>query len=584
MSPSRFLSGAVPALVWLSLSSLLLSASAPQADPVDFQRQVRPILSDNCFQCHGPDPKTRLAGLRLDIREQAFSRRASGSLIVAGDAAASLLYQRIASPDPGRRMPPAHSEKELTSKQIETLRLWIEQGASWDQHWSFQRPQRPPLPSVSSRSWGRSPIDFFILARLESAGLGPNPEADQRTLARRLALDLTGLLPSVEQVESFVREGSEKAYQNLVDDLLDSPRWGEHRARYWLDAARYADTHGMHVDNYREMWPYRDWVIQAFNRNLPFDRFTIEQLAGDLLPSPTLDQLIATGFHRNNVTTNEGGAISEEVQAIYDKDRVDTTGTVWLGLTVGCATCHDHKFDPISSKDYYSMAAFFRNSTQHAMDGNVADTPPVVVVPAEQDRDQWNKLRSGMTEVRTRQLRLQSIADRGFEDWLTSGAFQSQPLRLDASGEILTLSVEEGFQARLKGQPLGLKLPEGITLGAGPWEGEQPQALHFAGPAWLELPDLDHMNGGRPFTITTWMVQPKNDGSVVWPASWIRPKEAWVGPWILSAANPSSPWWDRTSPPFPYGPTSPTNCRWEPGTTWPSPTTALGKGPVCIFI
>ena len=513
------------------MGTFLLSVSPADADPVNFQREVRPILSDNCFQCHGPDLKTRLAGLRLDSREEVFAQRSSGSLIVAGDPDASLLYQRVSSEDPGRRMPPVHSKKELTQEQIDTLRLWIEQGATWDEHWSFQRPRRPLLPAVANRFWERNPIDRFILARLESAGLAPNPEADRRTLARRLALDLTGLPPTVEQVESFVSDGSEKSYESLVDRLLGSPHWGEHRARYWLDAGRYADTHGMHVDNYREMWPYRDWVIQAFNRNLPFDRFTIEQLAGDLLPSPTLDQLIATGFHRNNVTTNEGGAITEEVQAIYDKDRVDTTGTVWLGLTVACATCHDHKFDPISTKDYYSMVAFFRNGTQHAMDGNVADTPPVVVVPAAEDQDHWEKVRRRIRDVRSRQRRMAASQDERFDSWLVSEAYQSQELYLDASWEVLALSVEGGLQASLGLEPLDLDVPEGITLGAGPWEGEGPQALHFAERSWLELPDLDQMNGGHPFSITTWIVQPKNDGSVV-VASQLDPAEEGVG-WSL---------------------------------------------------
>ncbi len=232
----------------------------------------------------------------------------------------------------------------------------------------------------------RNPIDQFILARLEAAGLQPAPEADRRTLIRRLALDLTGLPPTPAAVEAFVHDQSKQAVEQLVDRLLASQHWGEHRARYWLDAARYGDTHGIHQDNYREMWPYRDRVIGAFNRNLSFDRFTIEQLAGDLLPNRTLEQQIASGFNRCNVTTSEGGVILEEVEAIYAKDRVETTGTTWLGLTVGCASCHDHKFDPISQKDFYSLTAFFRNTTQPTMDGNVPDTPPILVLPRAEDR------------------------------------------------------------------------------------------------------------------------------------------------------------------------------------------------------
>ena len=235
---------------------------------------------------------------------------------------------------------------------------------------------------------------LFVLARLESVGRTPNPEADKRTLARRLTLDLTGLPPDPVILERFLDDQSEEAYEKLVNRLLESEHWGEHRARYRRDAARYADTHGIHIDNYREMYPYRDWVIQAFNENKPFNEFTVEQVAGDLLPNPSLDQLIASGFQRNNITTNEGGAILEEYEAIYAKDRAETTGSVFLGLTVGCATCHDHKFDPIAQSEFYAMTAFFRSTTQYAMDGNVSDTPPILVVPEDEDRGLWQSLRT----------------------------------------------------------------------------------------------------------------------------------------------------------------------------------------------
>ncbi len=349
---------------------------APASPPVDFQRVVRPILSENCFHCHGPDANTRMADLRLDTREGVFAKRENGTPVVPGNLQASLVYQRITQADPALRMPPESSHKVLTDAQKDILKRWIAEGATWKEHWSFVPPSRASLPAVKKKDWVRNPVDAFVLAKLEAAGLEPAPEAERRALIRRLSLDLTGLPPAPAEVEQFVNDSSPQAYEKLVDRMMASKHWGEHRGRYWLDAARYADTHGIHIDNYREMWPYRDWVINAFNRNLPFDRFTIEQLAGDLLPNRTVDQQIASGFHRCNVTTNEGGAIPEEFEAIYAKDRVDTTGTVFLGLTVGCATCHDHKFDPISTKDFYSMAAFFRNTTQNAMDGNIPDTPP----------------------------------------------------------------------------------------------------------------------------------------------------------------------------------------------------------------
>ena len=510
-------------LCWFGLSSgawvaslLLVSvvAAAPSttepAESVDFQRDVRPILSDNCFQCHGPDSKTRMAELRLDTREGAFAQRDDGTPIVAGDPQSSLLYQRVATEDPARRMPPAFTNKELTAEQIDLLKRWIEQGASWDQHWSFRTLKRPETAAVNNEAWVRNGIDRFILARLEAEGLEPAPEADRRTLIRRLSLDLTGLPPTPEQVEAFVHDTAENAYEKLVQQLLDSPHWGEHRGRYWLEAARYADTHGLHVDNYREMWPYRDWVIRAFNRNVAFDRFTIEQLAGDLLSNPTLEQRTATGFHRCNVTTDEGGVILEEVEAMYAKDRVDTTGTVWLGLTVACATCHDHKFDPIATKDFYSLSAFFRNTTQFALDGNVSDPPPIVVVPRPEERSRSEELKRKLAQVASRMQATVSTADEKFEAWFASGEYRSVETPLGKSAEVLTLSLNGRAEVSLPDRKVKIDLPEGVSVGAGPEEDRK--ALRFAKEAWAELPNIEQIDAERPFSISTWIYHPKNDG------------------------------------------------------------------------
>jgi len=496
------------ALVW-SLSIDAQQRGGPAAVGVDFQRQVRPILSDNCFQCHGPDEATRLANLRLDTEEGAFEKRESGTVIVRGNPNGSLLYQRIVEKDISRRMPPETSHKVLTEEQKSILKEWIEQGATWKQHWSFVPPKRPAVPVVKDPAWVKNPIDAFILARLESAGLRPGEEADRRVLIRRLALDLTGLPPEVGLVEAFVNDGSKNAYEKVVDRLLSSPRWGEHRARYWLDAARYADTHGIHVDNYREMWPYRDWVIDAFNRNLPFDRFTVEQLAGDLLPNRTSDQQIASGFHRCNVTTNEGGVIPEEVEAIYAKDRVDTTGTVWLGLTVGCSTCHDHKFDPISMKDFYSLAAFFRNTTQPTMDGNISDTPPIVVVPKPEDRALWERLNRESRETRERMEQMRSQESRAFRKWFNSSARGSLRTPLDAASELLALEVAGDLQMRRSGQTTSVPLPAGITVS----DGATPatQALRFGANAKLELANLHSFSSDKAFSVAVWMFQPKRE-------------------------------------------------------------------------
>ena len=503
----------------LVIPILFLAVTASSAGPVsessgtaDFQRDVRPILSNSCFQCHGPDAKTRMADLRLDTREGAFAQRENGSPIVPGDSDASLLYQRITHENQMMRMPPGYSKKELTKEQIEILKSWIEQGASWDQHWSFKALERLEPPAVKNEAWVRRPLDRFILARLEKDGLTPAPEADKRTLARRVALDVTGLPPDPGTLESFLSDTSEHAYDKLVDRLLDSKHWGEHRARYWLDAARYGDTHGIHIDNYREMWPYRDWVIQAFNDNKPFDEFTVEQIAGDLLPNPTLDQLVATGFHRCNITTNEGGVIPEEYEAIYAKDRADTTGIVFLGLTVGCATCHDHKFDPIQQREFYSLTAFFRNTTQYVMDSDLSDTPPVLVVPSDIDRDRWHELRREAAETKAQLESRAASIDKAFAEWLASGEHRSLEAPLEKSAELLALNIDDEPVIDMRGSRKKIVLHQGAVVGEGP--NENQAALRFGKESWIELPPLK-LDSDTPFSIAMWVYQPKVVGNFV---------------------------------------------------------------------
>ncbi len=305
----------------------------PKPRPVGFARDIRPLLSENCFACHGPDEKARKAGLRLDTQEGAFAElKGGGRAIVPGKPDDSELIDRIESDDPERVMPPKKSGKQLSADQVATIRRWVEQGASWTRHWAFKPAQKPELPAVKDGRWPANPIDRFILARLEAEGLAPEPEADKTALIRRVTLDLTGLPPTLPEVDAFLKDRSESAYETVVNRLLDSPRYGEHQARFWLDAARYGDTHGLHLDNYREIWPYRDWVIRAFNANMPFDQFVVEQLAGDLLPNATLDQVVATGFNRCQISTSEGGSIEEEVYVRNIVDQVDTNGTVFMGL------------------------------------------------------------------------------------------------------------------------------------------------------------------------------------------------------------------------------------------------------------
>jgi mono/diheme cytochrome c family protein len=337
----------------LALLPATASAAAPLPEVVELNRHIRPILADNCFACHGPDQNARKADLRLDTEE------GLATVLQAGKPDDSELIQRITSTDVEQRMPPAKFGKKLTAQQIELIRRWVAQGGKYQKHWSLLSAHRPDLPAVGKLGAGRNAVDRFILARLEQEGLKLSPEADRRTLIRRLAFDLTGLPPTPEQVDAFLADRSTDAYVKLVDRFLTSPHHGERLALYWLDLVRYADTGGYHSDNHREIAPYRDYVIQAFNNNKPFDQFTLEQLAGDLLPGATQEQKIASGYNRLLMTTEEGGAQAKEYQAKYAADRVRNVSGVWLGLTLGCAECHDHKFDPVKTREFYRFAAFF---------------------------------------------------------------------------------------------------------------------------------------------------------------------------------------------------------------------------------
>ena len=390
----------------LSLFPAIASRGLYAADDVDFIRDIRPILSNTCFKCHGFDDKTRQANLRLDTAEGATAKADSGAVaVVPGNSGESEIIRRLTAADPGERMPPADSGKSVTPEQIELIKRWIDEGAEFKPHWSFVTPVRPPVPMVQRKEAIRDPIDNFVLARLEKEGIGPSPPADKVTLIRRVTLDLTGLPPTIAEVDEFLADESPEAYAKVVDRLLKSPRYGEHMARYWLDAARYGDTHGLHFDNERSLWPYRDWVINAFNDNKPFDQFTIEQLAGDLLPNATIEQKIATGFTRCNVSTSEGGSIDEEVLVRYGVDRVETTSTVFLGLTLGCAVCHNHKFDPVTQKEFYQLFAFFSGINEAAMDGNQIAPPPIMKLPTPETTSRQQELDAQIAKVN------QTIAD-----------------------------------------------------------------------------------------------------------------------------------------------------------------------------
>ena len=366
--------------------------------PVDFNRDISPILSDTCFACHGPDDRQRKAGLRFDTKEGAFAK---AGVIIPGDSSNSRLIKRITATQPEMRMPPPGSERSLTANQIELLRRWIDEGAKWETHWAYLPAKRYEPPRVANTAWPRNPIDNFILERLEREGLRPSPQADKATLLRRVSLDLTGLPPTPADIDSFLKDTAPDAYDKQVDRLLSSTHYGERMAMQWLDLARYADTHGYHIDSHRDMWRWRDWVINAFNRNLSFDQFTIEQLAGDLLPNATIEQQIASGFNRNHMINFEGGAIPEEYQVEYVVDRVETTSNVWMATTLGCARCHSHKYDPITQKEFYQFFAFFNTISEEGLDGRTGNAKPFLALPTSEQKTKSDQLSSAIKDKET---------------------------------------------------------------------------------------------------------------------------------------------------------------------------------------
>jgi hypothetical protein len=391
-------------LLALALGNRFSVSAEPQpvSGKIDYRRDVHPVLSEYCLACHGPDSGKRQAGLRLDVREEAVKPLESGArAIVAGEAHSSELVRRIRAGG-DERMPPSETGKRLSDDQKQILERWIAEGAGYAKHWAFVTPGRPALPIVKRAEWPRDAIDAFVLARQEAAGVSPAPEADRPTLIRRVTLDLIGLPPTPDQLDAFLNDSSPDALERLVDRLLASVHYGENRARDWLDAARYADTHGYFTDHERFMWRWRDWVIGAFNQNMPFDQFTIEQLAGDLLPEPTVAQRIATGFNRNHMMTEETGVIPEEYRTEYVADRVRTTTAVWMGLTAGCAQCHDHKFDPLSQREYYQLFAYFNRVPEAGISGGKKNAPPLLDLATSEEAKRRTELRKAVAALDAR--------------------------------------------------------------------------------------------------------------------------------------------------------------------------------------
>ena len=497
-------------LFWLFATSPLL----PAADAIDFNRDIRPILSSNCFLCHGPDAHDRKAKLRLDTREGAI-RLNDGVRAIDPDALAdSEFLHRIASSDKEEIMPPPESHKVLSEEQKTLLRKWILSGAEYKEHWAFLPPAKTTAPSTREKARIHNPVDSFILANLAKAGLKQSAEADRRTLIRRVTYDLTGLPPAPGDVEAFVSDKSPQAYEKVVDRLLATERYGERMALAWMDAARYGDSSVMHADGPRDMWAWRDWVIDAYNSNMPFDQFTTEQLAGDLLPDATIGQRVASGFNRNHATSDEGGAFAEELRVEYVVDRVKTTANVWMGLTMECAQCHDHKYDPISQREYYQMFAYFNNTTDPGMQTRGGNQSPVVNVPPREQADKLAGLRKAI-EASDRKLdEYRRAAVPEHVKWLrvaqkSAGNAAPEP---DGLAHFFPLDERDGKQVKAGvgggvGQVGGKLSPAGRDGGGG---------LRFDGKTSITFSSWPPRERDQPFTFAAWLKVPGNgNGSVM---------------------------------------------------------------------
>ncbi|CAN5834960.1 DUF1553 domain-containing protein [soil metagenome] len=489
-------------------ASAELQARLPEK--IDFNFHVKPILSDRCFACHGPDANKREADLRLDTEEGAFAAlddMGKRHAIVRGNLRGSEMFQRIVSTDPELMMPPPNSNLSLSDYEIAVLEKWIEQGAEWKEHWSFIAPRKPELPKVQHGKWARNPIDHFVLARLEREGLQPASEAPKEQLLRRVTFDLTGLPPTVEEVDAFLADTSPNAYEQAVDRLLASPHYGERLAVEWLDVARYADSHGYQDDGMRNSWPWREWVIKAYNQNLPYNEFIKWQLAGDLLPQPTKDQLLATSFNRNHPQTQEGGVVDEEYRVEYVADRTNTFGKALLGLTVECARCHDHKYDPISQKDYFSLFAFFNNNNDSGIIPYNGEASPTIILPSPEAEEKLQALRGKMRPLEER-LRPEHFR-AGFEKWLPLARQNPDKFAKGKVGPLAWFKFEEP-QAELEfanaaAGPAKAKLSGDKDRRPQVVPGKSGQGRRFIGDAGISVSEELNFDRFQPFTVSLWV-------------------------------------------------------------------------------
>ncbi|QEG34412.1 DUF1553 domain-containing protein [Bythopirellula goksoeyrii] len=488
-----------------------------QSASIDYNFDIKPILSDRCYTCHGPDEENRQGGFRLDQLESATGEADSGEHpIVPGDPESSELISRITSSDPDMRMPPVDSNLSMTEEEMGLLRQWIEQGAEWKAHWSFLPLNAAEVQPVEQTDWPRNEIDSFVLAKLQTEGLSPALEANRSTLIRRLTYDLTGLPPTLEQIDAFEADKSPEAYEKLVDRLLASSRYGERMAVDWLDLARYADTYGYQEDRYRETWPWRDWVIKSFNENMPYDQFITWQLAGDLLPDATDEQILATAFNRLHRQTSEGGSVEEEFRTEYVVDRVDTFGAAFLGLTIGCARCHDHKFDPISQKEYYQLFAFFDNIDESGLYSYfTSSTPtPTMTLTTEEEKQTLKNLRDRI--ARAQEELDNTIVDQraSFDVWLNTSPSHTKSVGLIGD---FSLDRLEGENVPNRAQPEQTgQLDENPKF----VEGKHGKALKFSGENNFSTRVGGDFTRCDPFTISLWVKTPDvKDRAVIWHRS-----------------------------------------------------------------
>jgi hypothetical protein len=497
-----------------------LGSSPVQAQQVDFSRDIKPILSDTCYKCHGPDAAQRKADMRLDLQSVALADERVPVIIVPGAPGKSELWRRISSDDPDLQMPPPSADRTLSDEQRELIGRWIKQGASWQDHWSFVMPRRPALPTRSP--WIGNAIDSFVLARIEQAGLKPSPRAELETLIRRVTLDLTGLPPTQQELDAVLADKAPDAYERLVDRLLNSPRYGERMAIVWLDAARFADTSGYQTDGARSMWRWRDWVISSFNRNQPFDEFSIEQLAGDLLPDPTPDQIVATGFNRNHRSNSEGGIVPEEYLVEYAVDRVDTTATIWLGLTMGCARCHNHKYDPISQQEFYQVMAFFNNLPERGRVAKLGNSSPLVKAPTRQMARRLAELEAQIAGASEQLHQQREQIESSLRTWSETYQPTADDALVVAQSLAVRLSwddlehpwVAEPAEQAVPVEPAEPVRPAGLTLPEGQGEarfveGVEGKALKLGGGHFVEAGNMIEFSGNDPITLATW-IQPRS--------------------------------------------------------------------------